>query len=110
MLLCAQLCPALCDSVNCSPPGSSVHGVSQQECWSGLPFPSPGDLTHPGIKSGSPALAGGFFTTESPGKPSELSRASVSVGSLVAQMVKSPPAKQETPVRFLGLEDQLEKG
>ena len=36
--------------------------------WSGLPFPSPGDLPHPGIEPASPALAGGFFTTELPGK------------------------------------------
>ena len=35
---------------------------SRQEYWSGLPFPSPGDLTDPGIKPASPALAGGFFT------------------------------------------------
>jgi len=35
-----------------------------------LPFPSPGDLPHPGIKPISPALAGRFFTTESPRKPS----------------------------------------
>ena len=35
----------------------------------GMPFPSPGDLPYPGIKPTSPALAGGFFTTESPGKP-----------------------------------------
>ena len=40
-----------------------------QEYWSGLPFPSPGDLPHPGIKPESPALAGGFFTPEPPGKP-----------------------------------------
>ena len=33
---------------------------------SGLPFPSPGDLPNPEIEAGSPALAGGFFTTESP--------------------------------------------
>ena len=32
----------------CSPPGSFVHGFSRQEHWSGLPFPSPGDLPHPG--------------------------------------------------------------
>ena len=38
---------------------------SRQEYWSGFPFPSPGDLPDPGIKSASPALAGGFFTTES---------------------------------------------
>ena len=44
---------------------------SRQEYWSGLPFPSPGDLPHPGVKLMSPvapALAGGFFTTGPPGK------------------------------------------
>ena len=44
----------------------------RQEYWSGLPFPPPGDLPDPGIEPASlmsPALAGGFFTTESPGKP-----------------------------------------
>ena len=47
-------------------------GLSQQECWSGLPFPPPEDLSDPGVEllsTESPALAGGFFTTESPGKP-----------------------------------------
>ena len=44
-------------------------GFSRQEHWSGLPFPSPGDLLDPGIKLMSPALAGRFFTTELPGKP-----------------------------------------
>ena len=38
-------------------------GFSRQECWSGLPFSSPGDLPEPRIKPMSPALAGGFFTT-----------------------------------------------
>ena len=55
-----------------SPPGSSVHGVSRQEYWSGLPFPSPGDLPDPEREPSSlvsPALAGGFFTTAPPGKP-----------------------------------------
>ena len=36
--------------------------------WSGLPFPSPGDLPNSGIEPGSPAWAGGFFTTKPPGK------------------------------------------
>ena len=36
---------------------------SRQEYWSGLPFPSPGDLPEPGIEPTSPALAGKFFTT-----------------------------------------------
>ena len=44
-------------------------GIPRQEYWSGLPFLSPGDLPDTGIKPGSPALAGGFFTTEPPGKP-----------------------------------------
>ena len=45
---------------------------SGQEYWSGLPFPSPGDLPDAGFEPLSllsPALAGGFFTTEPPGKP-----------------------------------------
>ena len=40
----------------------------RQEDWSGLPFPSPEDLPNPGIEPLPPALAGGFFTTEPPGK------------------------------------------
>ena len=42
---------------------------SGQEDWSGLPFPSPGSLPDPGMEPESPALAGGFFTTEPRGKP-----------------------------------------
>ena len=55
-----------------SPPGSSVLGIARQEHWSGVPFPSPGNLPHPGIKPVSlvsPAFAGRFFTTAPPGKP-----------------------------------------
>ena len=47
-------------------------GFSSQEYWSGLPFPIQGDLLHPEIEPTylvSPALAGGLFTTEPPGKP-----------------------------------------
>ena len=47
-------------------------GLSSQECWSRLPFPSPGDLPNLGIKHASlasPALAGEFFTAEPPGNP-----------------------------------------
>ena len=49
-----QLYPALCNPMDCSPPGSSVHGFSQWGYWSGLPFPPPGDLPNPGIKLTSP--------------------------------------------------------
>ena len=44
-------------------------GIFRQEYWSELPFPPPGDLPDPGIEPTSPALAGGLFTTEPPGKP-----------------------------------------
>ena len=44
-------------------------GFSGQEYWSELPCPPPGDLLDPGIEPASPALAGGFFSTEPPGPP-----------------------------------------
>ena len=62
-----KLCLILCNPRTESPPGSSV-----QEYWSGLPVPFPGDLPNPGIKPMSPALASRFFTTEPPGKSSEM--------------------------------------
>ena len=46
-------------------------GFSRQEYWSGLPFPSPGDLPDPGIKPGSPALQADYLPSEPPGKPQE---------------------------------------
>ena len=62
-----QSCPTVCNPMDCSPPGFSVHGILQaKECWSGLPFATAEDLPDPGIKPASPvfpALVGGFFTT-----------------------------------------------
>ena len=55
----------LCNPVDCSPPGASVLD-SWQKYWSRLPFPIPGDLTNPGIRSVSlvsPALVGRFLTS-----------------------------------------------
>ena len=43
-------------------------GFSRQDYWSGLPFPSPGDLPDPGIESRSPALQADSLPTELPGK------------------------------------------
>ena len=48
----AQSCPILCNSID----------FSQEEYWSGLPFPPPGNLPNPGFKPVSPALASRFFT------------------------------------------------
>ena len=54
MMVRAQLCPTLCDSTDCSPRDSSIHGISPARI-SGLPFPSPGDLPNPGMERESPA-------------------------------------------------------
>ena len=64
-----QLCPTLCDPMDGSPLGSSVHGILP---WSGLPCPPPRDLSDPGIKPASlmsPALADGSLSLVSSGKP-----------------------------------------
>jgi len=42
---------------------------SMQEYWSGLPFPSPGDLPNPAIEPGSPVLQANYLLSEPPGKP-----------------------------------------
>ena len=76
--MCVLSCSVVSDSfetpwtVACQAP--LTMEFSRLEYWSELPFPPPGDLPKPGIKPTSltsPALAGGFFTTEPPGKPSE---------------------------------------
>ena len=68
-VLVAQSCPALCDPMDCSLPGSSLHGISRQEYWSGQPFTSPGDLPNPGIEPRSPTLWADSLLSEPPGKP-----------------------------------------
>ena len=67
-----QSCLTLCNPMDCSLPGSSVHGILQQEYRSGLPCPPPGDLPNPGIEPRflmSPASASGFFTTSATCSP-----------------------------------------
>jgi len=104
-------------------------GFSRQEYWSGLPFPSPGDLPNSGIERRSPTFQADALTSEPPGKR-YLSVVLIQISlilwvrirvsyvlclyfhfraSLVAQMVKNPHAMQETEVWFLGREDALEK-
>ena len=69
-LLClgAPSCLTLCDPLDCSSPGSSVHGDSPGQN-TGLPCLPPGDLPNPGIEPGSPALQAGSLLAELPGKP-----------------------------------------
>ena len=54
--LIAKSCLTLVSPMDCSLPGSSPMGFSRQEYWSGLPFPSLGNLPNPGIKPGCPTL------------------------------------------------------
>ena len=72
----ARLCLTLYDAMDCSLPGSSVHGISQARILeSSPPFPPPEDLPDPRIEPMSPAapaLAGGFFTTMPPRKQDTL--------------------------------------
>ena len=59
----AQSCPTTCNPMVC--PWNSPH----KEYWTGLPFPSPGDIPNPRIKPRSPALQADFLLSEPPGKP-----------------------------------------
>ena len=64
-----QSCLTLCNPMDCSPPGSSVHGFSRQEYWSGLPCPLPGHLPDPGMEPTSPALQEDSSPLVPPGEP-----------------------------------------
>ena len=91
--MCAQLYPTLCDPMDSTPPGSSLHGISRQEYWGGLSFPLPGDLPDPETESvspASPALAHRFFTTEPPGEP-QFSSVPQSCPNLCDSMDSSTP-------------------
>ena len=68
-VLVAQFCPSLCNTMHCSPPGSSVQGILQSRILEGVAFPSPGDFPNPGIEPGSPALQADSLLSELLGKP-----------------------------------------
>ena len=86
LCLVTQSCPTLCDPMDCSPPGSSVHGDSpgkstRVDCHALLQ----GNLPNPGIKSRSPALQVDSLPSEPPGKPKN-----TGVGSLSPLQGYSP--------------------
>ena len=65
--LLAQSCPTLCEPMDCSPPGFSVHGILQaKKTGVSLPCPSPGNLPNPGIEPSSPALQADSLLSEPP--------------------------------------------
>ena len=69
LCLISQSCPTLCNPMDCSPLGCSVHGkFSRQEYWNRLPCPPPGDLPNSGIEPRSPTLQVGSLLSEPPGK------------------------------------------
>ena len=85
--LVIQSGPTLCDPMECSPPGSSVHGILQARIWSRLPFPSPRDLPEPRDQIWVSWISGRFFTTEPPGKAPQTHQGLCegSLGQLVEQ-------------------------
>ena len=96
--VCAQSHPTLCNPIDCSLPGSSVHGIFQARILEWLPFPSPGDLPNSGkIKPTSlvSSCIHKWIIYHYEGK--------------VYQTVKNLPAMQETRVWSPGWEDPLEK-
>ena len=99
--------------MDCSLQAPLSMRFSIQEYWSGLPFPSPGDLPHRGMElvSLKSALAGGLFTTSAPWEnPRAYWPPAYSLWtSLVAQRLKRLPLMQETWVQSRGREDPLEK-
>ena len=68
-VLFAQLCLTLCNPMDCSWPGSPVHGVLQARMLEWVAIPFSGDLPNPGVEPRSPALQADSLPSEPPGKP-----------------------------------------
>ena len=94
-VLVTQSCLTLCIPMDCSPLGSSVHGISQARILGGLPFPSPGNLPDPEIEPTFPTLQEDSLPSEPLRKP----------WTEVGQMIKM---KRET--KDLGLGNCVEEG
>ena len=97
--------------MDCSLPGSSVHEILQGRIleWVAISFSR--GISQPRIEPGPPTLQADSLPSEPSGSPGAYwSSPYLLWACLAAQLVKNPPAMQETPVRFLGREDLLEKG
>ena len=104
--------PSLSDPMDCSPPGYSVPGIVQARILKWVAMPSsrgssqPTSLMFPALAGGSSSIPGsGRSTGDGIGYPLQYSWASP-----VAQLIKNPPAMQNTWVQSLGWEDPLKKG
>ena len=105
------LCPVtsvVSDSLQPRPAPLSM-GFSRQEHWSGLPFPSPGDLPDPGIQPVSPASVGRFFTAEPPGNPCFIVPSPQSLGNadLLAIYIFFPECHIIGTIQYVVLSDWL---
>ena len=93
----------------------------RQEYWSGLPFPSPGDLPDLGIEPMTLALAGRFFTTGPPGKPNALyigkhfqghnhpaKAGDVRDTGSIPGLERSPGERKGYPLQYSGLENSMD--
>ena len=67
--LLTQSCLILCDPMDCSPPGSSVHGILQARILEWVAISSSRGSSYQGMEPACATLTGGFFTAEPPGKP-----------------------------------------
>ena len=67
-----QSCPARCDPMDCSLPGSFIHGIFQARILEWVAFPSPRDLPDPGILPRSPTLQADSLPSEPPGRPLQI--------------------------------------
>ena len=72
--LVIQSCPTLCNPMDCSPPGSSVHGVLQERTLEWVAMPSSRVFSQPRDRTQISCTAGGFFTVWAPGKPPSICR------------------------------------
>ena len=66
-----QSCLTLCNPMDCSPPGSSVHGVLQARTLEWVAMPSSRGSSNPGTEARSPALQVDSLASEPPGKPED---------------------------------------
>ena len=96
----AQSCLTLGDPMDCSPPGSSVHGILQAKTLEQAAISSSRNLRNPGIEPGCPALAGGFFIAEPLGKPR-----CACIYTCVTESLCCPPETQHR--KSTALQDEL---
>ena len=95
VMLVAQSCPTLCDPMDCSPPGSSVHGILQARILEWVAMPSSRGSSWPRNWNWVSCITG---------------RSYIGMGFPSSSAVKNPPSMQEAQVWSLSREDLLEKG